>query len=89
MIRIRSDDDAEGLSCERLKEAWAEALCAGQDVTNSVEVMAGGMAKYGCDLDIERERVEFEREKWKAEKASVKQGRSGLKCCEVRSPSSS
>jgi hypothetical protein len=65
------EDDADKLSREQLMEAWAEALYSGKDTKKVVEVKAGaagGMAKYGYDPDVERERLEFEKEKWKVER---------------------
>ena len=44
-------------------EAWAEALYTGKDTKKLVKVnagAAGGMAEYGYDSDVERERLELE-----------------------------
>ena len=61
------EDEADKLTREQLMEAWAEAVCTGKNVKQSVEATAGVTVKYGYDPDIERERLEFEKEKWKME----------------------
>jgi hypothetical protein len=59
-------EDLETLDGGQLMDAWAELVAAGKDVSPTVDPVTA-TAAAASSADFERERLQFEREKFKAE----------------------